>query len=86
MTIDECKVLKHGEILHHVRHKNADGTPERWRVNGKVQTWRRDINRVKVPVARGLYQHDYLTEHNCHLLVLPQVEQMTLDEADRRNR
>ena len=62
ITIEQAKNLKHGEILHHVKNKNADGTPQRWRVSGKPKTWKRDLNRVKVPIKYGLYRNDYITE------------------------
>ena len=62
ITIEQAKNLKHGEILHHVKNKNADGTPQRWCVSGKPKTWKRDLNRVKVPIKYGLYRNDYITE------------------------
>jgi len=64
MTLDEAKRLQIGDIIHHTINKNADGTPHRYRVTGKVKTWKRDPSRVKVPVKYGLYSYDYITE-NC---------------------
>ena len=37
MTFDEAKNLTYGQILYHTHHRNADGTPQRWRVNGRVR-------------------------------------------------
>lgn len=68
MTLEEAKQLQIGEIVHHTINKNADGTPERWKVNGQVKTWKRDPSRVKVPVKHGLYSYGYITE-NCLDLV-----------------
>ena len=68
MTVEQCKQLKHGDILHDTEFNNADGTPQRWRVNGAVKTWKLDPGRVKVPVKRGMYQYGYITEENCHLV------------------
>jgi len=68
MRLEEAKRLRRGEVLHHRDHKNADGTPQRWRVNGKVKTWKLSPERVKVPVKCGLFYFDYLTEDNLHLL------------------
>jgi hypothetical protein len=62
MTLEQAKALEYRDLLHSDTYKNADGTCQRWRVNGKVKTWKRSPERVRVPLARGLYQHDYLTE------------------------
>lgn len=63
--------LRHGEILHHVSQKNADGSPQRWRVSGRCQTWKRDPNRFRLPIKHGLYNHDAVTETTADLLCLP---------------
>ena len=60
ITLEQAKALKHGDIAHDDNYKNADGTCQRWRVTGKVKTWKRNPEKVKVPIARGLYQHGYL--------------------------
>ena len=70
MTLEQAKNLKYGNILHHTINKNADGTPQRWRVNGKVKLWKRDPGRIQVPLKYGLWDHDYLTEDNLHLLTI----------------
>jgi len=70
ITIEQAKNLKHGDIVYHVNNKNADGTPQRWKVSGQVKTWKRSPNRVKVPVKFGLYRYDYLTEDDLHLVTL----------------
>ena len=70
ITLDQAKNLKYGQILHHTINKNADGTPQRWRVNGKVKTWKRSIERVQVPVKYGLYGYGYVTENDLDLVEL----------------
>lgn len=70
ITLEQAKNLKHGDILHHVKNRNSDGSPQRWKVNGKVQTWKRDPNRVKIPLKYGLYRFDYLTENELNLIDL----------------
>ena len=70
ITLEQAKALKNGTILHHVNFKNSDGTPQRWRVNGKVKTWKTWPDRVKVPLKHGLYSYDYLTERNLDLVDL----------------
>jgi len=62
MTLNQAKQLRHGDIIHHNTNKNADGSCQRWRVNGKAKTWKRSPERVHVPLKHGRYAYDYLTE------------------------
>jgi len=64
MTLTEAKSLNYGDMVYSKHYKNADGTPQRFRINGKVHTWKRNSNRVKVPIRRGLWENGYLTEEN----------------------
>lgn len=60
----EAKALRRGDVIFHVRDVNADGTPQRWKVNGKVKLWKRSPDKVRVPILRGLQQNSYLDESN----------------------
>lgn len=42
-------------------HRNADGSPARWRINGSVKRWKRDRNRIEIPMKHGLYEHLTIT-------------------------
>jgi len=70
ITLQQAKDLKHGDTLHHTVNKNADGTPQRWRVNGMVKRWKRNPDRIQVPLKHGLYRYDYLTENDLDLVNL----------------
>ena len=70
ITLQQAKSLKHGDVLHHVSHKNADGTPQRWRVNGMVKTWKTRPSEVRIPIKHGLYSYDYLTHNDLGLVSL----------------
>lgn len=70
ITLDQAKGLTTGTILHHVSETNADGTPQRWRVNGQVKRWKGDTDRIKIPMKRGLYEFGYLTNDNLDLVTL----------------
>ena len=70
ITLDQAKKLRHGDILHHVTQKNADGTPQRWRVTGQVKLWKRSPEKIRVPVKHGLYRHDAITEDCLNLVEL----------------
>lgn len=61
MNIAQAKQLGHGDIIYHSRGRNADGTPVRYRVNGSVRTWKRDPNRIEIPLKYGLYVFYTLT-------------------------
>ena len=76
ITLDQAKELTIGTILYHVSNRNADNTPQRWRVNGMVKTWKRDLTRVKVPLKYGMYGYDYLTENDLDLVCLTEAEAM----------
>ena len=62
ITFKEATKLLRGTILYHRDLKNHDRTPARYRVNGNVKLWKRTPGRIQVPLARGLYEHRYLTE------------------------
>jgi hypothetical protein len=70
ITLKQAKALTPGTILYHMTERNADNTPVRWRVNGKVKTWKTMPARVRIPVKHGMYSYDYLTEDELHLVAL----------------
>jgi hypothetical protein len=61
ITLEEARNLKPGDYL-------VDSWGKRWKVNGKVKTWVRSPEKVKVPVKHGLYSYDYITEDLLHLV------------------
>lgn len=67
LTVEVAKSLKPGDVLLHKKRKNYDGTPERWRVNGKPQIWKRNPERVLIPIKRGLREFGYIRELDLHL-------------------
>lgn len=71
ITLKQAKALRHGDIIHHTKNKNGDGTPQRWRVSGKVKLWKRSPDRIQIPVKHGLYDNDYLTEDYLNDVSLP---------------
>ena len=70
ITLKQAKEQKPGTILFHTINKNSDGYAQRWKVNGKIQLWKRSPERVKIPLKYGLYRYDYLTENELDLLTL----------------
>ena len=74
ITLEQAKSLDYGDVLYHTIHKNADGTPQRWRVSGKPKTWKTRPDEVKVPVKHGLYNNDYITHHDLALVCLSEKD------------
>lgn len=38
----------------------------RWRRNGKTKTWKRDLERYRLPIKHGLYTYDAITNANSY--------------------
>jgi len=74
ITLEQAKNLRLDQILYHVSNRNADDTPQRWKVNGKVKTWKTKPEAVRVPIKHGLRSGDYLTQRDLHLVCLTEEE------------
>jgi len=74
ITLEQAKSLRPGTILYHVSNRNADGTPQRWKVNGAPKTWKTRPDEVRVPVKHGLYNYGYITENILDLVCLDEME------------
>ena len=64
MTLQQAKELRHGEIVHFDHNFTVRGKCRNFRVNGKVKTWKRNVDRVYVPLKSGLYVYGAVTEWN----------------------
>lgn len=60
ITLEQAKALEPGDMLHHDINKNSDGTCQRWKVTGRVKTWKTQPNRIRVPIKYGLKGYDAL--------------------------
>jgi len=65
MTLKQAADLRRGQIVHHAVLKNADGTPQRWKINGKAHG---NGDTFRIPIKRGLYQHGEINPQNIHLI------------------
>jgi hypothetical protein len=74
ITLDQAKQLTHGTTLYHMEYRNRDKSPQRWRVNGKPQTWKTQPHKVRVPIKHGMYDFDYLTQDDLDRLALTESE------------
>lgn len=77
MTVEEAKNLKSGET---VKFRSVQGCTRNAKVNGKPQTWKRDLNRVRVPVKYGLYEYDRMETQRDGTVGNGQAVLVVLDE------
>jgi len=84
ITKEQAVELKHGEILHS-DWTNADGTCERWRVNGKIKTWKKSVKRFSVPLKHGLHDYGFLDEDSQMVLHIPGEEGRRCFQAKKKN-
>ena len=54
MTLEEAKLLNYGD---HIWFLANDGSARQVKVNGQVKRWKRDPDRIEVPVKYGMYEH-----------------------------
>lgn len=54
MTLEEVKALRPGQRVDFIAN---DGQLRQLTINGNVQTWKRDAQRVEVPVKYGMYEY-----------------------------
>lgn len=69
--LENLILLGDREFYHRV-NRNADGTPQRWRINGALKRWKKDRTRMRLPIKHGLYAYDAiesLAEFNTYLSV-----------------
>ena len=56
--------LNYGTILHHKTFRNANNSPLRARVNGKIRLWKRRPDYFELPMKHGLRTYFYITPDN----------------------
>lgn len=54
MTIDEIRALRPDQRVKFLAH---DGTMRELKINGRIRTWKRDPDRIEVPVKYGMYEY-----------------------------
>lgn len=59
LTLEDAKQLQYREVL-------VDEYGKRWYVSGAVKTWKRDPDRIRVPLKHGLYTYGALETHDFH--------------------
>jgi hypothetical protein len=63
LPVDVYAVTR-GQTLFCSAYNNADGTPMRARVNGKLRTWKRQPDYYELPMKHGLRNCFYISPDN----------------------
>lgn len=82
IRLEDAKELKFGQILYEVTARNADGSPRRWRVNGKVKRWKTQPDRIRVPLKWGLRVGSYLSHNDSTYPCCFRLEDFCLTEEE----
>lgn len=61
MTLAEAQTLRYGE---HIWFVANDGSARQVKVNGTPKRWKRDPNRIEIPVKYGMYEYATFTERD----------------------
>lgn len=70
-------------VLHHNTLRNSDGSCQRWWINGRMKIWKRQPNRFQIPVKRGLYEFNHITNENAsHYHLEEDCEQARMSSPD----
>ena len=62
ITLGQAKNLHAGQTVFAIGYYNSDGGTQRFKVQGKPKTWKRNAERVEVTLKRGLKEYITLTE------------------------
>lgn len=60
ITKELALTLHIGQELWHSTLKNADGTPSRVRISGKIRVWKTRPDAFLFPVKHGMYAYGYI--------------------------
>ena len=74
ITKEIAIAAKYRQEFRHVSIKNADGTPARCRVNGKIQTWETRPDDWRLPVKYG-FSGDREIQKNCFYITPRNAEE-----------
>lgn len=55
----------------HIWFVDVSGKARQCKVNGKVRTWKRDPERIEVPVKYGLREYAVFTAADIHRVLIP---------------
>ena len=66
-----AEMISHCNANCHIWFKANDGTARQCKVNGAVKTWKRDANRVEVPIKYGMYEYGTFETRDIERILIP---------------
>lgn len=70
ITKEQALTLKHGQFVYFTVPMGI----ARWRITGKVQTWKTRPEEFCVPIKYGLFTHGHLTQENARHYYMTEAE------------
>ena len=86
LTVAQVKKMTGHETIYVIGYYNADGTPQTYRQNGKIQFWKTRPDDFRIPVKRGLYEYAAITPDNMNMVSLEQPKSVPKNEVFRGKR
>lgn len=68
------EAVEHCSRNSHIWFQAINGEARKCKVNGKVRTWKRDPERVEIPVKYGMYEYGTFTEQDINRILIPVEE------------
>ena len=69
--VDLAEMVSWCDSHSHIWFAAMQGDARECKINGKVRTWKRDKNRVEVPVKYGLYEYGTFYPHDINRILIP---------------
>ena len=66
-----AELIGYCNVNSHIWFKAIDGTARQCKVNGRVRTWKRDPNRVEIPVKYGMYEYSTFYANDMERILIP---------------
>src|SRR5690242_15035887 len=68
---DVAEMRQHCEKSSHIWFVSTDGTARQAKVNGAVRIWKRDPNRIEVPIKYGMYEYGTFEARDINRVLIP---------------
>jgi hypothetical protein len=65
------EMVSHCNTHSHIWFRSIQGDARQAKVNGVVRTWKRDANRVEVPLKYGMYEYVTLEARDISRILIP---------------
>ena len=69
--VNVAEMVNHCNTNSHIWFRSTDGTARQAKVNGAVRTWKRDANRIEVPVKYGMYEYGTFYGTDLERILIP---------------